>query len=158
MLERSGLRLRPLPRPVDQKPRPLTHERSSVGARPSSAAPVDQNQHPLTHERSSVGARPSPAAHVDQNKHPLTHEPLLSERGVRLGHRSESVDTQVLKSKHVRWGTDTTIHFTGLPLDGAPKDGCAPTEEKSFPHFVRSRLPVTRNDLFPGGIQVYSSL
>jgi len=26
-------------RPVDQKHRPLTHERSSVGARPSSAAP-----------------------------------------------------------------------------------------------------------------------
>src|SRR6185369_16390826 len=30
--------------PIDQKPNPLTHVRSSVGARPSSAAPVHQNQ------------------------------------------------------------------------------------------------------------------
>src|ERR1051325_161645 len=42
----------------------LTHERSSVGARPSSAAPVEQKSHPLTHKRFSVGdgpPRPSPS-------------------------------------------------------------------------------------------------
>ena len=33
---------------------PLTHESSSVGARPSSAAPVEQNHVPLTHDRSSM--------------------------------------------------------------------------------------------------------
>jgi len=53
-------------RPGEQNHHPLTHERSSVGARPSSAAPVDQNQHPLTHERSSVGAHPSSAAPLGQ--------------------------------------------------------------------------------------------
>ena len=31
--------------PVEQRPQPLTHESSSVGARSSSAAPVDQNHH-----------------------------------------------------------------------------------------------------------------
>jgi hypothetical protein len=29
---------------VDQKPHPLTHERSSVGARPSSAAPIGRDR------------------------------------------------------------------------------------------------------------------
>jgi hypothetical protein len=30
--------------PIEQRPQSVTHESSSVGARPSSAAPVEQNQ------------------------------------------------------------------------------------------------------------------
>jgi hypothetical protein len=45
------------PVPVDQKPHPLTHERSSAGARPSSAAPVQRNSLDWRHDGSFVVAR-----------------------------------------------------------------------------------------------------
>ena len=52
--------------PVEQKLLDETHESSSVGARPSSAAPVEQKPLDPIHGSSSVGARPSSAAPVEQ--------------------------------------------------------------------------------------------
>src|ERR1051325_4038506 len=74
-----------LGRPVDQYHHPLTHETSSVGARPSSAAPVDQNHHPLTHETSSVGPRPSSAAPVEQKFASSNTRKLFSRTASVLG-------------------------------------------------------------------------
>ena|GEM_PF-1887561 len=66
--------------PVPQNPLDRKHKRSSAGARPSSAAPVDQKPQPLTHECSSVGARPSSAAPVHRTLLTVHTNALLSER------------------------------------------------------------------------------